>query len=165
MRKILITLGVLVSAAGVQAELAQQFKDPTFNGAGWASHVLTLEQMRQGAQNSIDSKAAAERAALAAEASNTPMAKFMSLFTGQVYSQLATQLTNNLFCTKDCNPDNTKSGEFNVSSTQQISWAKEGGMVTLSVFNGKLNSDGITFVRDSNTPVQSIIVPISSFAF
>lgn len=168
MKKSLIAIGVALAlfTSVSQAELVQQFKDPTFSGIGWASHVLTLEQMRQGAQNSIDSKAAAERAAIAAEAANTPLSKFMSLFTGQVYSQLATQLTNNLFCTKDCDPTSTNNGQFNVSTTQQIAWEKSGGLVSLSVFSGKIGSDGVTFIKDNPTkPDQTIIVPISSFAF
>jgi hypothetical protein len=49
-----LTLG-LTSA---HAELVHQFKNPTFSGQGWASQVLTVEQMRQSAQASKDSKAA-----------------------------------------------------------------------------------------------------------
>lgn len=96
MKKTLLSIGVLLIMASplVHAELIQQFKDPMFSGQGWASHVLTIEQMRQSARSSVESKAAGEKAAEAAAAQNTPLAKFVSLFTGQVYSQLATQLTN-----------------------------------------------------------------------
>jgi hypothetical protein len=142
------------------AELVQQFKDPTFSGIGWASHVLTLEQMRQGAQNAKDSKTAADKAKLEAEAANTPLAKFMTLFTGQVYSQLATQLTNNLF--KECTGNACSNGNFMVSETQKIEWVKLSGNVTLSVYDGK-NVNG-TFVANA-TPTQTITVPISSFSF
>ena len=99
MKKLLLVLG-MTAAMAAQAELVQQFKDPTFSGNGWSSQVLTLEQMRQSAKNSVDSKAAADKASAESAAANTPLAKFIALFTGQVYSQLATQLTNNLF--KDC---------------------------------------------------------------
>jgi hypothetical protein len=164
----ILTIGValIIQASLAQAELVQQFKDPTFSGNGWASQVLTLEQMRQSAQNSIDSKAAADKAAADAAAQNTPLAKFMALFTGQVYSQLATQLTNNLF--KDCASGGGASctdGQFNVSATQQIYWQKIGSNVTLTVYNGKLQTDGVTFVRDSGPAAQIITVPVSSFSF
>lgn len=165
MKKSLLATSLILALSSTiaQAELVQQFKDPTFSGAGWASHVLTLEQMRQSAENARDSKAAAEKAQLANEAANTPLSKFMNLFTGQVYSQLATQLTNNLF--KECTSGSCSTGDFNVSTTQQIHWEKAGGQVTLSVFTGKLGSDGVTFTRSSTTPEQMIVVPISSFSF
>ena len=162
-RRIIVVAAVLsLPALSAQAELVQQFKDPTFSGQGWASHVLTLEQMRQGAKAQQDAKAAADKAKIEADAANTPLAKFMLLFTGQVYSQLATQLTNNLF--KECAAGATcTNGDFLVSDTQQIKWLKANGNVTLTVYNGKKDSSG-NFTADS-TPVQTITVPISSFSF
>jgi hypothetical protein len=161
MKKTILIGALLVLATASHAELVQQFKDPTFSGQGWASHVLTLEQMRQGAKSAQESKAAADKAKLEAEAANTPLAKFMTLFTGQVYSQLATQLTNNLF--KECAVGATcNSGSFMVTDTQQIQWTKAGGQVTLTVFDGKKVND--VFVPNS-TFTQQIVVPISSFSF
>lgn len=162
MKKALVLVG-LALALNAQAELVQQFKNPTFSGQGWASHVLTVEQMRQSAQNSKDSKAAADKARIEAEAANTPLARFMNLFTGQVYSQLATQLTNNLF--KDCvaaNPQQCISGEFMVADTQKIVWLKANGNVTLTVYDGKKSGDTVMW---NSTPTQTITVPISSFSF
>jgi hypothetical protein len=165
MKKILFLFGMM-TVLSAQAELVQQFRDPTFSGQGWSSQVLTLEQMRESAKATVDSKAAAAQAAADAAAQNTPLAKFMALFTGQVYSQLATQLTNNLF--KDCVSGGGASctdGTFNVSTTQQIYWQKVGGNVTLNVYSGTTNASG-TFTRTNpNTPDQSISVPISSFSF
>ena len=159
MKKIILALALVPCFAS--AELVQQFKDPTFSGAGWASHVLTLEQMRQGAQNAKEGKLASQQAATEAAAANTPLAKFMSLFTGQVYSQLATQLTNNLF--KECTGSGCDRGNFMVSETQQIQWIKANGQVTLTVYDGKKDSSG-TFVANSAF-TQQIVVPISSFSF
>ena len=163
MKKVLVTIAAMLAVASANAELVQQFKNPTFSGQGWASHVLTLEQMRQGAKNSVDSKAASEKAAAEAASQNTPLAKFMALFTGQVYSQLATQLTNNLF--KECAAGGGASctnGDFMVTETQKIVWVKLGNNVTLNVFDGKLVNG--TFVANA-APTQSITVPVSSFSF
>jgi hypothetical protein len=161
MNKPVILVGLILAlSTTANAELVQNFKDPTFSGNGWASHVLTLEQMRQGAQNAKDSKAAAEKASEAATAANTPLSKFMALFTGQVYSQLATQLTNNLF--KECTGANCNSGNFMVTETQQIQWKKIGNEVTLTVYDGKKVND--IFVPNA-TFTQQIVVPVSSFSF
>lgn len=161
MKKIICALAIIPAIAS--AELVQQFKDPTFSGQGWASHVLTIEQMRQGAKSQQESKTAAEKAKAEAEAANTPLAKFMALFTGQVYSQLATQLTNNLF--KDCVAGGGASctdGTFSISEIQKIHWVKLNGMVTLEVIDGKKDGTTVTW---NTTPTQTITVPVSSFSF
>ena len=162
MNKTLVSLGLVLTLAPTlaNAELVHQFKNPTFNGQGWASHILTVEQMRQSAKNSVDAKAASERAAAEAASSNTPLSKFMALFTGQVYSQLATQLTNNLF--KECAGPNCNSGMFMVTETQQIQWKKIGNEVTLTVYDGKKVNGA--FVPNA-TFTQQIVVPVSSFSF
>ena len=165
MKRTLVSLGIMLSlSTTAQAELIQQFKNPTFSGQGWASHVLTLEQMRQSAEAQKAAKAAGEKAAAENALTNTPLSKFMSLFTGQVYSQLATQLTNNLF--KECTaaPGNDCSnGNFLISETQKIVWVKLNGNVTLNVFDGTKNSDGS--VAFNTVATQTISVPVSSFAF
>jgi hypothetical protein len=162
MKTIKIVLGICLTLglATANAELVHQFNNPTFSGQGWASQVLTMEQMRQSAQASKASKAAAEKSAAEAAAANTPLARFMNLFTGQVYSQLATQLTNNLF--KECAGVNCSKGEFMVTETQKIVWTKIENNVTLNVFDGKIINN--VFVPNAS-PTQSIIVPVSSFNF
>jgi hypothetical protein len=165
MKKVLITAAMMLSLASANAELTQQFKNPTFSGQGWASHVLTVEQMRQGAKNSVDSKKASEEAAANAAAQNTPLAKFMALFTGQVYSQLATQLTNNLF--KECAAGggaSCRGGDFMVTDTQKIVWIKSdnNANVKLDVYDGKIVNG--KFVANEK-PTQTITVPVSSFSF
>jgi hypothetical protein len=165
MNKIKIALGVCLTLglATANAELVHQFNNPTFSGQGWASQVLTMEQMRQSAQANKASKAAGEKAAAEAALANTPLARFMNLFTGQVYSQLATQLTNNLF--KECAAGGGASctnGDFMVTETQKIVWIKLNNNVTLNVYDGKI-VDG-KFVPNAS-PTQSITVPVSSFNF
>lgn len=160
MIKITVGLCLVAAAAVANAELVHQFNNPTFSGQGWASQVLTMEQMRQSAQASKASKEAGEKAAAEAAAANTPLARFMNLFTGQVYSQLATQLTNNLF--KECVGATCSKGEFMVTETQKIIWTKLENNVTLNVYDGKLVNG--KFVPNAS-PTQSITVPVSSFNF
>jgi hypothetical protein len=169
MKKLLISLAALIALSTVHAELVQQFKDPTFSGSGWSTQELTIIQMEQSAKATIASQQASAASAAAAAAAQTPIAQFMSLFTSQVYSQLATQLTNNLFssCTSangaaipGCNA--STSGTFNINPTTVVSWYKTvddpnfsgQSSVTLSVKNSANSSQ--------NT---SITVPISQFSF
>ena len=163
---LLVSTFCMLTANFAHAELVQQFKDPTFSGNGWSTQVLTLEQMRQGAKATNEAKAASEKAASEAAATNTPLAKFLALFQGQVYSQLATQLTNNLFQSCTGGATSCGQGQFNVTNTQQIAWTKDltAGTVTLNVWNGTSNADG-TFTRSGSSPLQTIVVPISQFSF
>jgi len=164
MNKFFVALITIMIATAARAELVQQFKDPTFSGSGWSSQVLTVEQMRESAKATVEAQAASNAAAAAAAAANTPLQKFLSLFTGQVYSQLATQLTNNLF--QSCTGGNGAScgnGSFMVADTEQIQWVKANGQVTLTVYDGKKDNNG-NFIPNSS-PTTTITVPISSFSF
>jgi hypothetical protein len=144
-KKVLIC-SIFLSSPAAADPLVQQFKSPSFNGFGWSHHVQSIDvQERSRAQAIRDAEAA--RAALArAEAANTPLAKFMALFTSQVYAQLATQLSNNLFA-----EGSAQQGMFNLDGNT-ISYVKTGTSVTLTVVD-----------KFGNTTV--VTVPIATFAF
>ena len=59
--------------------------------------MQSIDAQERSREQAIRDAEAAKAALAKAEASNTPLAKFMALFTSQVYAQLATQLSNNLF--------------------------------------------------------------------
>lgn len=157
MKKTIVYLLLMPLVA--QAELVQQFKDPAFNGNGWSSHVLTIDSIEKSRKDSIDAQKKADQAAVDAAAQNTPMARFVSLFSSQVYAQLATQLSNNLF--KDtckaadgstvagCVPNAT--GMFTLDGNT-VTYAKSSTSVTLTVV-------------DSVGTKTVVTVPIASFAF
>ena len=90
---------------------------------------------------------ASAQATAAAAAANTPLAKFISLFTSQVYAQLATQLSNNLFQAGG----SSNTGTFNLDGNT-ISYIKTGTNVQLTVVDSSGN--------------QTVVnVPIATFAF
>jgi Type VIII secretion system (T8SS), CsgF protein len=158
MRKIL-GLCFLLCASVAQADLVQQFKSPSFNGVNWSSHVLTIESIEKGRRDNIDAQKKAELAALEAAAQNTPLARFMNLFTTQVYAQLANQLSTNLFANRCSGMDgaaipgcvNPSSGVFTLDGNT-ITWVKSKDDVTLTVVD-KLGT------------VTTVKVPIASFGF
>lgn len=157
-RLLLLALGTGM-ALSAQADLVQQFKDPTFSGNGWSTQVLTLQQMEKAQKESIDAQAAAQQAAIATAAQNTPMAKFMSLFQSQVYAQLATQLSNNLFQNNCKAADgsavagcvNPTTGTFSLDGNT-VTWLKQSNQVQLTVV-------------DTAGTKTVVTVPIASFAF
>jgi hypothetical protein len=159
MKKILVSLSLCVAATASQAELVHQFKNPAFNGIGWSSHVLTIDSIEKSRKDSIeaDRKAAISRAE--AELLNTPLNRFMGLFQSQVYAQLATQLSNNLFQNRCAAADggtipgcvNPSTGNF-VLDGNTVTWAKTTNNVTLTVVDAKGTR-------------TTVVVPIASFSF
>jgi hypothetical protein len=147
MRKSLLLLLALILSSPAKADpLIQQFKSPSFNGFGWSQHVQAIDAQERSREQSIKDAEAAKIALARAEASNTPLAKFMALFTSQVYAQLATQLSNNLFAEGSSNQ-----GMFNLDGNT-ISYIKTGTSVTLTVV-------------DANGNTTVVTVPIATFAF
>lgn len=146
MKKSLLLMALLISSQAKADPIVQQFKSPSFNGYGWSSHVQSIDSQERSREQAIKDAEAAKAQLAKAEAANTPLAKFMALFTSQVYAQLATQLSNNLFA-----EGSAQQGTFNLDGNM-ISYVKTGTEVTLTVVDAKGNTTVVT-------------VPIATFAF
>ena len=159
MRTILVSGLLILSSAIANAELVQQFKNPAFSGIGYSSHVLTIDSIEKSRRDAIEADKKAAIAKAEAELLNTPLNRFMSLFQSQVYAQLATQLSNNLFTNKCAAADGTAipgcvnptTGNFLLDGNT-VTWAKANDKVTLTVV-------------DAKGTVTTVIVPIASFSF
>jgi hypothetical protein len=159
MKKILVILSLCVSATASQAELVHQFKNPAFSGIGFSSHVLTIDSIEKSRRDAIEADKKAAIAKAEAELLNTPLNRFMSLFQSQVYAQLATQLSNNLFQNRCAGPDgsaipgcvNPTTGTF-VLDGNTVTWVKANDKVTLTVVDAKGTK-------------TTVVVPIASFGF
>lgn len=160
MIKKIIASGVLISTISVaHAELVQQFKNPAFSGQGWSSHALTIDSIEKSRRDSQEADRKAAIAKAEAELLNTPLNRFMSLFTSQVYAQLASQLSSNLFQNRCAAPDgsaipgcvNPTTGTFLLDGNT-ITWLKLADKVTLTVV-------------DAKGTVTTVTVPIASFGF
>lgn len=158
-RSIVTTAIVGLACLPAQAELVQQFKNPAFSGQGWSSHVLTIDSIEKSRRDQLEAEKKAAIAKAEAELLNTPLNRFMSLFQSQVYAQLATQLSNNLFQNKCAGPDgaaipgcvNPTTGTFKLDGNT-ITWNKQNDKVVLTVV-------------DAKGTVTIVTVPIASFGF
>ena len=159
MKQTLVTLSLLLCATLSQAELVHQFKNPAFSGIGFSSHVLTIDSIEKSRRDAIEADKKASIAKAEAELLNTPLNRFMGLFQSQVYAQLATQLSNNLFTNRCAAADGTAipgcvnpdTGNF-VLDGNTVTWRKAADKVTLTVVDAKGN-------------VTTVVVPIASFSF
>ena len=161
MKRTLISLGVVLTlvATSAQAELVQNFKNPAFNGIGFSSHVLTIDSIEKSRRDAIEADKKAAIAKAEADLLNTPLNRFMSLFQSQVYAQLATQLSNNLFQNKCAAADgsaipgciNPVTGTFSLDGNT-VTWRKS-------------DKDVVLTVVDAKGTVTTVTVPIASFGF
>ena len=161
MQKTAIALGVWLTLAftSVNAELVHQFKNPAFNGQGWSSHALTIDSIEKSRRDAIEADKKSAIAKAEAELLNTPLNRFMGLFQSQVYAQLATQLSNNLFQNKCAAADGgtipgcvtPTTGNFSLDGNT-VTWTKTATNVVLTVV-------------DVNGTQTTVSVPIASFSF
>jgi hypothetical protein len=160
MKKTLVALGMMLAlSTTAQAELVHQFKNPAFSGIGFSSHVLTIDSIEKSRRDAIEADKKSAIAKAEAELLNTPLNRFMSLFQSQVYAQLATQLSSNLFQNKCAAADgsaipgcvNPTTGNF-VLDGNTVTWVKTVDKVTLTVVDAKGTR-------------TTVVVPIASFSF
>jgi hypothetical protein len=146
MKTIIISVLAGFAASTAQAQLVHQFNSPSFSGAGYSSHVLTLEQLEATRKKAIADaqKSAIEKAER--DAKNTNLAKFLVNVESRIYAQLSKQLADAMFA-----DNNATSGTMDFQGTN-ISWVKTGTDVTLTIIETGGNRTDIT-------------VPLASFAF
>jgi hypothetical protein len=128
------------------AELVHQFNSPAFSGAGYSSHVLTIEQLEAQRRKTIldAQKALADQQARLA--ANTNLQKFLVNVESRIYAQLSKQLADSMF-----GETTGDSGSMNFQGTN-ISWSKTGTEVTL-------------IIAEANGNRTEVTVPIASFQF
>lgn len=147
LKKTLALSLLLASSTASATDIVQQFKDPAFSGYGWSSHVMSIEAQERAREQTIKDAEKQKIALEEAAKQNTPLARFINLFTSQVYAQLATQLSTNLF--SGTSASNT--GSF-VLDGNTISYVKSGTEVKLTVIDAAGNQTVVS-------------VPIATFAF
>ena len=128
------------------AELVHQFNSPAFNGVGYSSHVLTIEQIEAQRKQKIkdDAKAAADAAERAKN--NTNLAKFMNNLESRIYAQLSKQLADQMF-----SEGGATQGTMDFQGTN-IAWVNNGTDVSLTI----TQPDGTR---------TTMTVPIGTFGF
>ena len=143
-----IALSTLLMSAvySYSSELTHQFNSPAFNGVGYSSHVLTIEQLETQRKQKLKDEAKALADAEARAKSNTNLSKFLVNVESRIYAQLSKQLADAMF--SEASGD---SGTMNFQGTN-ISWMKTATDVTLTIIETNGNRTEIT-------------VPIASFAF
>ena len=147
MKKILIITLLFSSAIFATPMPDYTFKSPAFNGSGYSSHVLTIENQEttRKAQIQKDIQAALDK--LKADQSNTNISKFMNNLESRIYAQISQNLATAMFANGGTNNSGTLNFEGNT-----IFWSKDGLNVNLQV-------------TDSTGNMTSVSIPLGQFQF
>lgn len=140
---------LLIPSLLLGSEIVFGFKSPTFNSVGYSSHQLSKEQISFNRRKSIadEIKSIALQAQLAE--SRSPTNQFMSSLQTRIYSELAKQITDQLF-----SDDGQESGTFTIEDSN-INWYKSAdGKIIFNVID--LSTGDITEII---IPVGSLYIP------
>lgn len=152
-------VGFLLSVVSYQlyaAELTHQFNSPSFNGIGYSSHVLTIQQLETQADDKNKTAADALEAQAKAAAQNTPQAQFLANLQSRIYSQLAQQLTNSMFSDgATCTTPGAVCGTIPDLGGNTVSWSLgagvDQGMIIIDIINNSNPSQTTTMKVPSGT--------------
>ena len=146
MRKRVIPLLLISNVAFATPLPDQSFKSPSFNGNGYSSHVLTIENQEYTRKQQIAKDIQAALQAQQTAAQNTNIAKFMNNLESRIYAQISQNLATAMFANGGSN-----SGTLNFEGNT-IFWTKDSSNVYLQV-------------TDNVGNVTNVTVPLGQFTF
>lgn len=160
-KKLLVLL--LIPSLAVAAPVGDfQFKSPAFNGAGYSSHVLTVENQERTRQKEREDKLQAAIDKAASDAKNTNLSKFLSNLESRIYAQISQNVATAMFANNSCSVSSSSNcnGSINFQGNT-ISWNR-----VADAFNCTGSSNGTCIqltVKDPAGSTTNIYVPLESF--
>ena len=158
--KMLMFALMVFSTMTTAGDLTFGFKNPSFSGTGYSSHVLSIEQLQfQREQGVIDDKTAADKAAARA-AANTTLSKFVTNVESRIFANLSKQMVDNMFgtnCTEDTDTTAVEcplSGTATLPDGSTVYWAKDETAETITLT-----------VTDASGTITQLVVPVGDFKF
>ena len=150
----LITIGIaLTCSPGVYAgELIHQFNSPAFNGIGYSSHILTIEQLEANRRQKLKDDAKTRADELERDYKATNAYKFQNNLESRIYATLSKQISDKLFEEFNTLNDNTWY-DTKTPFGDTISWMRSNDRIYVKI----LNSNGTT--------TAEFDVPVGDFAF
>ena len=160
--KMLMFALMVFSTMTIAGELTFGFKNPSFSGTGYSSHVLSIEQLQfQREQGVLDDKTAAEKAADRA-AKNTTLSKFVTNVESRIFANLSKQMVDNMFGT-NCTPSDPDIADIVECPEDGLATLPDGSTVK---WEKDTTLDTITLtVTDATGTITQLVVPVGDFKF
>jgi hypothetical protein len=174
MNKILATLGIMLAITATAAPLGDyQFKSPSFNGVGYSSHVLTIENQEATRQKARDDKVQSALDKAASDAKNTNLSKFLNNLESRIYAQISQNVATAMFANNSCSvaTDSKCSGAVSFQGSN-IAWRRvndvvncvgssNGTCIVLRVSDPTVKDPASALCEDAG--MTCIYVPLESF--
>lgn len=149
MYRIIITLAMsLFCINAVASELTHDFKNPSFSGKGYSTHVLSIEQLQFQRKKELKEKAEAEQRRIEREAKQETIAKFINNVESRIYANISKNLVDGMFEENGAN-----SGTATIEGAT-INWVKDTTTDTIT----------ITITEEDGT-VTELTTPLTGFGF
>tara|TARA_R110000796_G_C14406114_1_gene418152 strand:+ start:26 stop:469 length:444 start_codon:yes stop_codon:yes gene_type:complete len=145
MKKIFLFL--ILPIALISSELKFQFKSPTFNGIGYSSHILNIENISFTRKTNLVEEAEALALQLTLAESREPVNVFMTNLQSRIYSELTKSITEQLFS------ESGATGSFTLEDST-ITWTQNSDNIILDVYDTL--TGGMTTIT---IPVGSLYIP------
>ncbi len=140
---ILITTGL--SSNSNASELVHRFSSPSFSKESSGPYWLALHNTELSRKKELQAKIESDLKSKALEVKNSILNKFTTNLQSRIYSQLAQQLTDNLFS------GDSDSGSFNLDGNK-IDYVKNLDEISLTI-------------TDAAGGKTEILIPVASFKF
>ena len=174
MKKILVILGIIVAITSAAAPINDyQFKSPSFNGIGYSSHVLTIENQEATRQKARDDRIQSALDKAASDAKNTNLSKFLNNLESRIYAQISQNVATAMFANNSCSvaTDSKCSGAVSFQGSN-IAWRRvndaencvgssNGTCIVLRVSDPSVKDPANALCRDVG--MTCIYVPLESF--
>lgn len=149
MYRIIITLAMsFFCISAVASELTHDFKNPSFSGKGYSTHVLSIEQLQFQRKKELKEKAEAEQRRIEREAKQETIAKFINNVESRIYANISKNLVDGMFEENGAN-----SGTATIEGAT-INWVKDTTTDTIT----------ITITEEDGT-VTELTTPLTGFGF
>jgi len=95
----LTAVAVLIAVAGqtTASELTHVFVSPAFNGNGYSSHILTIEQLEANRRKEIKDEKKAREDEAERDLKSTNAYKFQNNLESRIYATLSKNIADSLF--------------------------------------------------------------------
>ena len=152
--KVILT-GVAVWASTVYGTPINDysFKSPAFNGQGYGTYVLTIENEQYTRSQAILSALESAKQQAAADAKNQPINQFLTNLESRIYAQISQNVATQMFAGGACSSNSSVCGGSINFQGNTLSWLKDPTNPTNILLT----------VRDAVGNSTVINVPLNSF--
>jgi hypothetical protein len=154
MRRLTLSIALLSTTAFGAPLNDFSFKSPAFNGSGYSSHVLTIENQEATRRKANEDKLQAALDKAKSDAANTNASKFLSNLESRVYAQISQNLAAAMF--KD---GGSTEGTFVMTKDSS------GNPLTWMNWYKNLDGDIVMTVNQPGQPPTTITVPLAQWQF